>query len=681
MESRSERATDLTCRVNIEFFWRLLLRFLALLKEGACMLWLFLVALSLAAQEFRQVEPELLSRTTPKVDPNADAEAVFWEVTLIEGSNVELDHYVRVEIYTELGRERHGRVDLIIPNKTSIWDVEGRTIRTDGSVVPLDRSAVFEREVIKLNKIKLKAVSFAMPTIEAGAVLKYKWREKRSGSSLHYQRLDLQREMPVWSVTYRIKPLQRDYATLGLTPFQLVNVGFVPDERKGFQRLTVENLPAFEEEPHSPPEDAVRSWILLEYRSSLGMENPVQAAQAEFLSKTKPDSEIVRLSKELIAGIDDPPGKLDKLAEYCRIRVRNLSYEPKATPSERERASKLKDAGDVLAAKMGMGWHVNLLFAALARAAGFQVFLANLPERDRIVGRSANHLAFRSATNIAVKVENRFLFFDPATPFVENRMLRWQEEGVPATFADSAQVLPSIYTPWSKADRSRIERGAELKLSPDGAVEGEVRITYTGHPGVVHKLAWFQLSREEIQEEVKQEVTGRLPMADVADIVVENTGDAAKPLTVRYRIRVPHLADRAGGRLFLPVAFFQQGLPSRFQTSIRKNPIYFPYAWTETDDVVYTLAGSLEPGELIDPAGLNIGKTGTYRASIEHAYGTDTVRYRRSFTFVADGQVGYPPDYYPSLKSIFERVHACDAHRVEIRRAVAATTNRKEQAK
>ncbi len=64
--------------------------------------------------EWRPVSAEELAMKTPKVDPDADAEAIFWEVRVDDSSPDELalKHYVRVKIFTGRGREKYSKIDI-----------------------------------------------------------------------------------------------------------------------------------------------------------------------------------------------------------------------------------------------------------------------------------------------------------------------------------------------------------------------------------------------------------------------------------------------------------------------------------------------------------------------------------------------------------------------------------------
>ncbi len=122
------------------------------------------------ATQWRPVTPAELEIKTPKVEPGADAEAIFWEIRLDDKKSDKLsyNHYVRVKIFTERGRERFAKMDIPFVKGKKIEGVAARVVRPDGSSVDLKPADIFEREIAKAGKAKILAKSFAVPGIEPG---------------------------------------------------------------------------------------------------------------------------------------------------------------------------------------------------------------------------------------------------------------------------------------------------------------------------------------------------------------------------------------------------------------------------------------------------------------------------------------------------------------------------------
>src|SRR5689334_14303298 len=92
---------------------------------------------SFAGEDWRAVTPEELAMKTAKVESDADAEAIFWEVKIDDSSdeNLSMQHYVRVKIFTDRGREKYSKFDIPFTKKTKIKDIAARVIKADGTAV------------------------------------------------------------------------------------------------------------------------------------------------------------------------------------------------------------------------------------------------------------------------------------------------------------------------------------------------------------------------------------------------------------------------------------------------------------------------------------------------------------------------------------------------------------------
>lgn len=173
------------------------------------------------AADWQPVDPTDLALKTPKVDRNADAEAIFWDVR-VDGQPLGTrfgfgevwTHYIRIKIFTDRGRDSQSTVSLTsLPDW--ITDIAGRTIKPDGSILELKKDAVLDRVVLKTNDLKVQTKSFTLPGVQAGSIIEYRWQE------MHYQdymRLYFQREIPVWEVRYHLKP--RSGPWMQFRPFQ-----------------------------------------------------------------------------------------------------------------------------------------------------------------------------------------------------------------------------------------------------------------------------------------------------------------------------------------------------------------------------------------------------------------------------------------------------------------------------
>jgi hypothetical protein len=108
---------------------------------------------SAGGEEWRPVDPADLALKAAVVEPNADAEAIFWDIRIDDGgeNDLVLSHYVRIKIFTERGRDQYSKIDIPYLSGIKIKDVAARTIKPDGSIVELLRDDIIEKTVVKVS--------------------------------------------------------------------------------------------------------------------------------------------------------------------------------------------------------------------------------------------------------------------------------------------------------------------------------------------------------------------------------------------------------------------------------------------------------------------------------------------------------------------------------------------------
>lgn len=646
----------------------------------------FLIVLILAAsavcpssavagdEEWRPVDPANLSLKTPIVEADADAEAIFWDVRIDDHGDRDLvlSHYIRIKIFNERGREKQSRIDIPFLSGTKIKDVAARTIKPDGSIVELAKADVLEKVVVKASGFKLRTKSFAFPAIEIGSIIEYRWKEVISHASANNMELQFQREIPIQSLTYHIRPTNSS-SYFDIRAYHMEAPEF-EKEKDGFQFITVKKIPAFREEPMMPPEDSVRMWAVVRYRDIFS----VLFSSYEFLAQRwaniyqpylKADDDIKRKSAEIIGGATTPEEKLEKIFAFCRANIKNTDY--KSSGLSEEAINKLKEnkkSADTLKRGVGPSIDVNLLFGALANAAGFQAYVALLPDRGKsFFDRNLVVYGSLRPSNIAVRVGETWKFFDPGHPYVTLGMLRWQEEGVDALIVKDSPRW--VKTPMSSHEQSKESRSAVLRLDEEGTLEGDVTITYTGHNSVEQKFFNDDDSPNQREENLKEAVKARISTAELTNIVIENLTVSDKPFIQKYHVKVPNYAQRTGKRLFFQPSFFQKGISALFETSTRRYPIYFHYPWSEVDKVTISLPKGYELDNADTPAPFDAGPLSHYEVKISASKSQSVLVYDRSFFFGGNGSLLFPAASYQQIKKLFDELNQKDNHTITLKQS------------
>ncbi len=624
---------------------------------------------------WRPVSPQEMQSKTSVVEPNADAEAIFWEVRVddSDASALALKHYVRVKIFTEKGRDEFSKKDIVFLKGTKVKDVEARVTKPDGSATFLKKEDVFEREIAKANGIKVKAKSFALPSLEIGSIVEYRYKEVIDNGAAN-MRLVFQREFPIQTISYYVKPFAGDRGMF----WQGFNVGDMKFEKdkNGFQRATMNNVPAFREEPSMFPEDEVRSWIYI-YYSNAAVTKPAEywknvSKNAYDISKSsfKPNDEVKKVTAEVISGATTDDEKLRKIYDFCKTQIKNLSYIPNVSDEEWKKVRDSKSGGDVLELKMGSAGDIDTLFGAMARAAGYDARLAFSGSRSELFFNPniANSSLMINSSSIAVKVGNEWKFFSPAGFYSQYGMMSWVEEDEGALITDPKELI-FVKIPLSAAEKSVEKRTGKFKLLEDGTLEGEAQIEFTGHRGALLKTINYRDSASEREKSLKDLVKiNMLGTAEVENFTIENVSDPEKPFIYKFKVRIPNYASKTGKRLFFQPNVFERSAKPRFTSSTRKYDIYINYPWSEKDDFTidlpdgYALESADAPAPIKDNQGI-----GSHETKMFTVNGGKQLVYKRTFSFGNGGLIRFPVAAYQPLKNLFESFNKADTHQLTLR--------------
>ena len=625
--------------------------------------------------EWRPVSQAELQMKTPLVEPDADAEAIFWEIRLDDKKSAKMtySHYVRIKIFTERGRERFSKMDIPFVKGKKIDDVAARVIKPDGSIVQLQPSDIFERDIATAGKIKVRAKSFAVPGIEPGVIVEYQYTEAIKGDSAGGERLVFQRDIPLEKVTYYVRPAGN--STLTFHPYNMGDARFVKD-KDGYSVATLTNVPAYKTEPYMPPADEVRKWVYLTYVGwgTMFQWSFLSIQYDEWLKKlSKPNKEIKQKSAELTQGVQSDEDKLRKLFDFVRKDIRNLTYDKTLSEEQAEKIDDIKDADDALKKGMGRSTQIDMLFASLARAAGFETALVLASDRSEVFFNTEKYPfpSFVEWTAIAVKLNGKWRYFDPCSPFLPFGSLPWYRENARAMIiGDGGFAWDTI--PISGAEKSVAHRTGNFTLSADGALEGTVKIEFEGQQAISRRRGEFRDSDSKREQNMTDELKGRISTVELSNMSVTDFDDSSKPLTYTFNVKVPNYASRVGKRLILQPGFFEYGSSAVFSSATRAYDIYFPYPWSEKDDVVIKLPAGMQiesrdaPTEVSDTK-----KIGDDKIQLRIDDATNTLYYKRDFQFGSTGYVLFPASSYPVLKNVFDGFYRADTYSVSLKQSIA----------
>ena len=624
----------------------------------------------------------------PSVEKDACAEILVWRVHVVDevlGSGRDLQrvfyHYIRLKVFDEKGKESASTVDLNYREPGAILDVAGRTIKPDGTVIDLDKKTIFKKDLVRAGRAREKAVSFAMPGVEPGAIIEYRWRQTENDNRFRYVRLKFQRDFPVQNVTYFVKPLSSEY--IGVEQMFLMHFNCDPSpikqERDGYNSTTLTNVAASRHEPYAPSDPNIEPWALLYYH-----EGAVKDAEKfwngegkkvynDLKGSLKASDELKSAAAEATAGVSKDEEKIAILVSYLRKKVRNL-FDPAVTSAERDKffeklpKDRNRTSAEVFKSGIAMPSEMNVAFAALAMQAGLDVRPALVANRgEYLFNPKLTDRYFLDDTAMAVKLGDSWRVLDISRRFVMPGMLPWENESMFALIADPKAPM-FIQTPAAPPEASAERRTARLKLSDLGTLAGDVEETYTGHRAEQLREDLDEKSPAQQEEWLRDRIIRIFPDAELKNIHLQNVDDASKPLVTRYQLEAPRYAQVTGKRVLFQPSAFRRGQASPFSATDRRLPVNFPFAWQEVDDVHITLPEGFSLDNADSPGSLDFGEPGTYTLEMRIRNGASPeIQVSREFTMGKKGFLFFQPTTYPTLKKVFDEIQVRDAHTVSLK--------------
>jgi hypothetical protein len=525
--------------------------------------------------------------------------------------------------------------------------------------------------VFKGKGLRVRVQAFTLPEVSAGDIVEYQYELHYGEKGLRHHHWTVQHDLYAvkehfwfrYDKKYSIKWLQ----TAGLLQSP------EHDAKACVLQMDSANIAPFESEEQMPPEEGYKLQVKFFYTSPF-MSSPSSywyetgrwwsQGIEYFLGNHK---EIASAAAEAIGTETDPEKKLRKLYDRAQA-IRNISYERQRTQKEqkKEELKESKNVVDVLRHGYGNRNEVTLFFVALARGAGFTASLALASGREsRLFDKEVLSFSQLDSEIAIVRLNGKRLFLDPGTRYCPYGLLRWIRTGTAAM--DMSNPGDFISTPGAGEESALISRSAEMKLAPDGAAKGEVRIEYSGAEALERRLSALDTDEAGRKKELEDEVKLWLP----ANAKVAMTDSVAwdkeyEPLTAIFNVEVPEFASAAGKRLLIPTALFLPKVKRVLKSGPRKYPIYYHYAFTEAD------ALSLEVPEGYSAETLAAPQT-TNTKFAKYSTSASTVGKRiileRSLKF---GGIYFQPDRYEELRDFFAKVQAGDELQTVLRQGPTA---------
>ena len=141
------------------------------LLRGAAFFFAALSPVFVCAQFQQPTDEELKMTSAPKA-PDAAAVYLYREETTNENLRLQT-FYARIKVLAEKGKDLATVKIPFVPDATKVDKVEGRTIHSDGTVIPL---SVKPEDLVdfKSKYFREDTLVFTLPSVEVGSILEYR---------------------------------------------------------------------------------------------------------------------------------------------------------------------------------------------------------------------------------------------------------------------------------------------------------------------------------------------------------------------------------------------------------------------------------------------------------------------------------------------------------------------------
>jgi hypothetical protein len=542
------------------------------------------------ADDWIPASAEELHMTSEPGAPGAPAVYLYRQVDR-DDSGYSESVYVRIKILTDAGFD-YANVEIpFVKGDERVSSIRARTIRPDGSVVNFD-GTVYEKPIVKSNRVKYLAKTFTLPEVAVGSILEYRYQRTLPYGWVYDSHWILSQDLFTRSARFTLIP-NPSFSVIWSWPRGLPEGASTPKMDRGRVRLEAHNIPAVVTEEHMPPENEERFRVDFIYDSEqISRTDAVEfwKVHGKRMYRQVQDFSDKRSAMEkAVAQIVDPADTADtKLRKiYARVQqIHNLSYATAAeNEAKQEKSESLHNVEDVWKRGYGNGEQITWLFLALARAARTDARPVMISTRDQYFfdHRFMNQTELNSEI-VLVKLDGKDLYIEPGVPFTPFGLLPWYETAVEGLALDKDGGT-WLRTPDSTAADSRIERRGTFQYN-QGTLEGKVTVTYTGL-----EASWRRMSERSEDETARrkfleEDLEGDIPVG--VNTKLTNTPDWDgwdTPLVAEYTLEIPGWAAPVGHRALLAMGIFSAGEKHAFEHSSRVHPLFFDYCFQHVDDV------------------------------------------------------------------------------------------------
>jgi len=638
---------------------------------------------ALRAQFPAPTKEELEMTSDPKA-PGTDAVYLYREETTDDNLHYHAI-YVRIKVLTEKGKEL---ATVRIPyerHSFKIADIKGRTIHSDGTVIPLTAKPSDLMDV-KTKNLQINTTVFTLPSVEVGSILEYKLQIRYDDNIVSSPDWDVMQPYFVHRAHYSFLPAKDNGYVItnsrgeALNRLMFGSIGGIGNKVSkkisGGYDLDLTDIPAIPSEDWMPPQNSV-NWRLQFYYTQYATGGEFWQKEGNRWQKeadhfADPSKVLKDAVAQIVAPNDTDDQKSRKIyTEAMKLENTDFTREKTRAELKNEKLKQVKDAEDVWKQKSGSSDEIALFYVALARAAGLHVFPMQIVNRNHALFDPTLLSTSQLDDYIAVvNIGGKEVYLDPGQKLCPYGDLHWKHT-LAAGFRESDKGMAAGTTPAAPYTTNVTDRIADLTIDASGNVKGTIRFVMRGQEALHWRQLTLRNDESEIKKQFNESIRKDLPEGVQADFNhFLGLSDYESNLLAMVDVS-GNLANVTGKHLFLPELFFASHASHPFVAQDKRTtPIDVHFAQMNQDEVTYHIPAEFTIDNPPAPATLAWANHAAFKAS-STVKGNDILTARTvgyNFTILE-------PKEYGDIHDFYQKVAAADQQQLVLTRSQTAKGN------
>ena len=561
------------------------------------------------------ITPEERALTRVEQDPEADAVILDQTRTgrIVKKAddtvNV-MNYHWRLKVLNDRGK-RFAEVHIPALKSSRVGNIEARTIKPDGSIVPVAADQIFEKLVSRIGGIRRTEFVFNFPAVEKGAILEYRY-ERYDNNLLFIDPWFFNgEEYTLKSTVSQALPGDMAYSLLR------ENCDAQPaitDWREGKMKgrlftLELHTVPPYRDEEYMPPRREVspRLEFLLtgwagHYSEALGRQDrlftdwPAVARYARYYyqeAMKKGQGPFKTTVEGWVQGVTDPQEKIKAILRHVQTDFAYISYDRIVGDSRTlETIVKEKNADNEEKA---------VLLSAALKITGVDSFVALVSGKDAgPVNPKFYSLSQFTHDVVAVpRPDGSNQWIDPTVTYAPFGFMPSKDSGADALLLKTDQgelvKLPE------KNELNTTKYGVKVTPRPDGKADLDVTVEYSGEDAAEMRDDLAPAAETARLAYLQHWVADRRPGAALKSHSIENLADNEKPLVVKMAIEAPGLVTTAEGVVLVRGCALSCQDSNPLSRGSRQYPFFLQRGSNEEETDLIQPVGGMKAGDMPVP--------------------------------------------------------------------------------